>query len=87
MGVDFILQQGGAGRRATPADVALVNNDNIMTVASQFICDQRAGYARAHDYHITLQVGIKLWERKHQAILDCPEGVSAFQVHLLLLRN
>jgi len=61
----------------------LIKHDDIVTMVSQFISDQRAGDASAHHRHIATQVGIKLLEGIHQAILDRPVRISAFQIHRL----
>jgi hypothetical protein len=83
--VNFVLQQRGAGRGTAPANVALLDHRNIVAVFCQLVGDQRAADAdAAANHHAATQVALQPWECMHQAVLDRPERIAAFQIHVLL---
>lgn len=79
--IDFVLQQGGAGRGAPPADVALFDHYDFMAVAQQFVRDQRGGDATTDDGDLALGVLLQARVGAHQAVADRPERVATFEVH------
>jgi hypothetical protein len=65
VGIVSVLQQGGAGRCTAPSDVALIEHDYIVTLASRFISDQRVGEAGAHHSKVASDVGIERSSASH----------------------
>jgi hypothetical protein len=81
VGVDFVLDQGGACRCTTPADVALLDHRDIESSVSEMIGDQRSGDSTADDRDIALEVASKRRKRPHQSVLDRPKRVTTLEVH------
>ena len=81
-GVDLVLQQGGARGGASPACFAPVDQAHVEAIALQRPSNQRARDAGADHEHIAVDVFAQRRKIIQKSVLDWPERIAAFQIHV-----
>ena len=81
LGIDFVLQQRGAGGGAAPADIAAIQHGRVQAGLDQRARNQCSGDARADHGNVAFTVGKQWRVIAQQAVAHGPPWVTAFHVH------
>jgi hypothetical protein len=76
VGIDFILQERGAGGGAPPGHVSLIQDHGAKSGLYEMPCDECSRDACADDDHVALHIPGKRAERGKQSIANQPIGMA-----------
>jgi hypothetical protein len=82
MGIDLILQEGGAGARASPSHVASINESDIVAFRGESLRNQGSGYTGSQDRDVAGNIGLQRRIVGENPVFDGPVGMIRAKIHV-----
>ncbi len=82
MGIDLVLEQGGAGAGAAASHIPRIEHPHIITFGGECLGDERTGDARSENGDITSDVGTEGRIVREDAVPHGPVGMIRGEIHV-----